>query len=66
MSRRTRVRPHGTEPPSVVGLLAADATTITMRVMLLTVPSQRDPLTRALREAALAALAQADACGRRT
>ena len=33
-----------TEPPQLVGLLAADATTITMRVMLLTVPSQRDPL----------------------
>jgi small conductance mechanosensitive channel len=50
---------HTTEPPNVVGLFAADATTITMRVMLLTVPSQRDPLTRALREAAIAALARA-------
>jgi hypothetical protein len=30
-----------------------------MRVMLLTVPSQRDPLTRALREAAIEALARA-------
>jgi hypothetical protein len=30
-----------------------------MRVMLLTVPSQRDPLTRALREAAIGALAKA-------
>ncbi len=51
---------HVTEPPNVVGLFAADSTTITMRVMLLTVPSQRDPLTRALREAAIAALAAAD------
>jgi small conductance mechanosensitive channel len=51
---------HTTEPPSVVGLFAADATTITMRVMLLTVPSQRDPLTRALREATIEALAKAD------
>jgi moderate conductance mechanosensitive channel len=50
---------HCTEPPIVVGLQSADATTITMRVMLLTVPSQRDPLTRALREASLAALAKA-------
>ena len=30
--------------------LAADSSTITMRVMLLTVPSLRDPLTRVLRE----------------
>jgi hypothetical protein len=51
---------HATEPPQVVGLLAADSATITMRVMLLTVPSQRDPLTRALREAAIEALARAE------
>jgi hypothetical protein len=38
----------------------ADATTITLRVMLLTVPSQRDALTRALREAAVTALAKAE------
>ena len=50
---------HSTEPPTVVGLQSADATTITMRVTLLTVPSHRDALTRALREAALAALARA-------
>jgi moderate conductance mechanosensitive channel len=50
---------HSTEPPSVVGLLAADATTITMRVTVLTVPSHRDALTRALREAVVTALAQA-------
>jgi moderate conductance mechanosensitive channel len=50
---------HCTEPPTVVGLQCADASTITMRVTLLTVPSQRDPLTRALREATLAALAKA-------
>ena len=48
-----------TEPPIVVGLQCADATTITVRVTLLTVPSQRDPLTRALREATLTALARA-------
>jgi small conductance mechanosensitive channel len=50
---------HCTEPPSVVGLQSADATTITMRVTLLTIPSQRDALTRALREAVLEALAKA-------
>ncbi len=50
---------HCTEPPHLVGLLAADSSTITMRVTLLTVPSQRDALTRALREQAVIALAQA-------
>ena len=50
---------HCTEPPLLVGLQCADATTITMRVTLLTIPSQRDPLTRALREATLEALAKA-------
>jgi moderate conductance mechanosensitive channel len=50
---------HSTEPPTVVGLQSADSTTVTMRVMLLTVPSQRDALTRALREATLEALAKA-------
>jgi len=50
---------HCTEPPNLVGLFAADSSTITMRVTLLTVPSLRDPLTRTLREEAVAALAQA-------
>ncbi len=50
-------RAHCTEPPRVVGLTSADATTITLRVMLLTVPTQRDPLTRALREAVVGSLA---------
>ena len=50
---------HCTEPPILVGLECADATTITMRVTLLTIPSQRDPLTHALREASLVALAKA-------
>jgi small conductance mechanosensitive channel len=56
----TRFAAHCTEPPNVVGLRAADSSTITMRVMLLTVPSQRDALTRALREAVLVALARAE------
>ncbi len=49
---------HCTEPPRIVGLDAAGSATITMRVMLLTVPSQRDPLTRALREEVVGALAR--------
>lgn len=52
-----RFAAHCTEPPNLVGLLSADASTITVRVMLLTVPSQRDVLTRALREGVLTALA---------
>jgi small conductance mechanosensitive channel len=59
VSQRAEFAEHTTEPPNIVGLFAADATTITMRVMLLTVPSQRDPLTRALREATIEALAKA-------
>jgi moderate conductance mechanosensitive channel len=51
---------HVTEPPQLVGLLDADSSTITMRVMLLTVPSQRDALTRALREEAITTLAKAE------
>ena len=60
VAERSEFSGHVTEPPQVVGLFAADAATITMRVMLLTVPSQRDPLTRALREAAIEALARAE------
>jgi hypothetical protein len=50
---------HCTEPPRIVGLDAADAVTVTMQVMLHTVPSQRDALTRALREEVVGALAAA-------
>ncbi len=63
-ARRVATRPefaaHTTEPPSLVGVAGADASTITMRVMLHTVPSQRDALTAALREESLAALARAE------
>ena len=59
VATRPEFAAHSTEPPRVVGLLTADASTITLRVMLLTVPSQRDVLTRALREAAVTALAKA-------
>ena len=50
---------HCTEPPRVVGLDAVGSATLTMRVMLRTVPSQRDALTRALREEVVGALARA-------
>jgi moderate conductance mechanosensitive channel len=62
-ARRIMARPefaaHSTEPPQLVGVLAADASTITVRVTVHTVPSQRDALTRALREEAVTALAKA-------
>jgi small conductance mechanosensitive channel len=50
---------HSTEPPHVLGLSAADATSVTLRVTLLTIPAQRDALTRALRESVIGALAAA-------
>ena len=59
VAQRPGFASYATEPPHLVGLFAADSATITMRVMLLTVPSQRDPLTRELREAAVEALARA-------
>jgi hypothetical protein len=40
-------------------MIAADATTMTIRVTLHTSPSQRDAVTRALREEAMTALAKA-------
>jgi moderate conductance mechanosensitive channel len=51
--------PHCTEPPTTVSLVDADATSLTMQVTLNTVPSQRDAITRAMREAALADLTAA-------
>jgi small-conductance mechanosensitive channel len=47
-----------TEPPVLVGFVAADAATFTLRVTLHTVPSQRDALTRAVREETIVELAQ--------
>jgi small conductance mechanosensitive channel len=48
-----------TEPPRVVDLMDADAATMTLRVTLATRPSQREVLSRALREACLADLSGA-------
>jgi len=50
---------HCTEPPKLVGFMDADAVNYTLRVTLHTIPSQRDALRRALREAAIADLAVA-------
>jgi hypothetical protein len=50
---------HCTEPPKLVGFMDADAVNYTLRVMLHTIPSQRDALRRALREAAIEDLAKA-------
>jgi small conductance mechanosensitive channel len=49
---------HTTEPPSLVRISSADATTMTVRVMLHTVPSLRDALSTALREEVVVALAR--------
>ena len=59
VAQRPEFAAHCTEPPNLVGLFAADSSTITLRVTLLTIPSQRDVLTRALREATVTALARA-------
>jgi small-conductance mechanosensitive channel len=62
-ARRVAAQPqfaaHTTEPPVLVGFIDADALTMTMRVTLHTVHSQRDALTRTLREECVAALARA-------
>jgi small conductance mechanosensitive channel len=61
-ARRVEARPEfagrSTEPPTLVCIEGADAATLTIRVMLHTVPSQRAALTQALREEALVALAR--------
>jgi len=62
-ARRVAERPEFadsvTEPPMLVGVVSADAATITVRVTLHTVPSKRDALTRALREETMGTLARA-------
>ena len=50
---------HATEPPELVTLIDSTDSTLTLRVMLHSVPSQRDALTRALREQAILDLSQA-------
>jgi moderate conductance mechanosensitive channel len=50
---------HSTEPPTLVTLVDSTENTLTLRATLNTVPSQRDALTRALREEALVELERA-------
>jgi moderate conductance mechanosensitive channel len=61
-ARRVEARPEfsgrSTEPPTLVCIQSADAATMTLRVMLHTVPSHRDALTAALREETVVALAR--------
>jgi small conductance mechanosensitive channel len=51
---------HSTEPPALVTFIDSTESTLTLRVMLHSVPSKRDALTRALREAAIVDLSRAD------
>jgi len=59
VAERPQFADHCSEPPRVGGFVDADASTFTLRVTLRTVHSQRDALTRAIREEAIAALAAA-------
>jgi small-conductance mechanosensitive channel len=49
---------HCTEPPTLVALIDSTESTFTLRVTLHSVPSERDALTRALREEAVVALSR--------
>ncbi len=60
VAARPQFAPHCIEPPMVVGFVAADVSTTTLRVMLHTVPAQRDAVEVALRQEAIGALAAAD------
>jgi moderate conductance mechanosensitive channel len=51
---------HCTEPPNLVTFVDSTDSTLTLEVTLNTVPSQRDALTRALREAAVVELSRAE------
>ena len=51
---------HSTEPPALVTFIDSTENTLTLRVMLHSVPSKRDALTRALREEAIVDLSRAD------
>ena len=53
---------HTSEPAKLIGMIGADATTMTVRVTLHTSPSKRDAITRALREETMTDLAKAATC----
>ena len=50
---------HCSEPPNLVDFVGSTESTLTLRVTLHSVPSQRDALTRALREETLLDLSRA-------
>jgi moderate conductance mechanosensitive channel len=51
---------NATEPPVLVTLIASTESTLTLRLVLHTVPGQRDALARALREEAIVDLSRAE------
>jgi small conductance mechanosensitive channel len=58
VAERPEFAPHCTVPPTLMGLVDSDASSFTLRVTLHTIPSERDALTRALREETIGALAR--------
>jgi small conductance mechanosensitive channel len=59
VAARPEFAPHCPDPPTLVGFVAADVSTTTLRLMLHTVPAQRDVVEVALRQEAIGALAAA-------
>ena len=59
VARSEQFAAHCTEPPTLVTLVDSTKNTLTLRVTLNSVPSQRDALTRALREEAVVELNRA-------
>ena len=51
VATRPRFAPGCPDPPEITGVVAADASSYTLRVMLRTRPADRDALERAIREA---------------
>jgi small-conductance mechanosensitive channel len=51
VARRPRFAPSCPEPAEVLGVVATDTSSITVRVSVRTEPGQRDALQRAVREA---------------
>lgn len=56
VARSPRFVSSCTEPPEIMGIVAADGDSCTMRIALRTTPEHRDPLERSLREAAVSHL----------
>ncbi len=60
VARSEQFAAHSSEPPTLVTFVDSTKNTLTLRVTLHSVPSQRDALTRALREEALVELSRAE------